>query len=153
MLPSEASVSAFSSSSAQDRATGWRANLELVMDAPLGIGVAKTAAAADKVQALQGGEKAFQPDNYYYKVGLELGVFGLWTFIVFLVAAFRSGRSLQRHAAGSDGAFGAALAAFTLAAAAACLWATFFVPARGALADGERALPPPAPALPIGAQS
>jgi putative inorganic carbon (hco3(-)) transporter len=113
-------------SSFGERTTSWEENFEKIAEHPLGAGVGRSGAASEKAVELDVSGAAFQPDNYYFKTAYELGVLGLWVFVVFLVAVFcflniGAARGHSRDAPFLDG-----VAAFVLAAATASVVATFF---------------------------
>lgn len=122
-----ASFSSFSSSNSfQQRQTGWQANFDQVVRHPLGIGIGTTGAAADKAALLTTTNTAYNPDNYYFKTVYELGVIGLWMFILLLIGAFTSTRRLASDANPRDGPLLDGVAAMILAAAAASTVANYF---------------------------
>jgi hypothetical protein len=127
LIPPEAARTAFSSTSTNERATGWRENANLVTEHPLGLGVGATGSAA--ITAAGHGAKIttrYQPDNWYVKLLLELGVLGVWAFVVFLVTAIVTTHRRARRLAGDDGALVTGVVAMLLAAAMASLTATYF---------------------------
>jgi hypothetical protein len=117
-----------SSTSLQQRTTSWDANLSQLQAHPLGLGIGSSGAAAEVVAnpTVNGSGGSFQPDNYYYKTIYELGLFGLWLFVLFLISAFRSTNAIGNRLTGVDAAFVDGVAAFVLAAMAASTVATFF---------------------------
>jgi len=122
-----ASFSSFSSSNSfQQRQTGWQANFDQVVQHPLGIGIGTTGAAADKAALLTTTNNAYNPDNYYFKTVYELGVIGLWMFVLLLIGAFTSTRRLASDANPRDGPLLDGAGAMILAAAAASTVANYF---------------------------
>ncbi|MDQ3643575.1 MAG: O-antigen ligase family protein, partial [Actinomycetota bacterium] len=87
-LPPEAASSVLSSSSSVERTTGWGTNLSQISQNPLGVGIGATGGAAVKSSEFTGLEEVYQPDNFYMKVTLELGVLGLWLFVLVLASTF-----------------------------------------------------------------
>jgi hypothetical protein len=117
-----------SSTSLHARSTGWEENLRQVRAHPLGVGLGSSGAVAEKVsqaEIARTGKRPFQPDNYYFKVLYELGVLGLWMFVLFVVGAFRSTRSIASRLRGDDRALAEGVTAMILAAAVASLVATY----------------------------
>ena len=125
VLPPEAASSAFSSTSSVERTTGWRTSIHQVGQQPLGLGVGATGGAAAKVVELTGEGTVYQPDNYYMKVLLELGIPGLWLFVLVLASCFTMARRLETRGPPEDRAFGSGVSAAVLAGAAASLVATY----------------------------
>ncbi len=125
-LPPDISSSAFSAKSSIERTESWLQNADLVLDHPLGAGIGTAGSASEKVAALQEGVKAYQPDNYYFKVLVELGVLGLWFLVLLLVSAYRSSRQAVVRLSGRDAALAEGVSAFILASAAAAMVATYF---------------------------
>ncbi|MGH9154378.1 MAG: O-antigen ligase family protein, partial [Acidimicrobiales bacterium] len=123
-LPKDLASPAFSSDSAAERATSWRANLDRIVDNPLGVGVGASGAAAEKA-ASGTGRETYQPDNYYVKTVLELGLVGLWLFALVLAGGFSAARSVAARVGGPDGALALGVAASLVAAAAACMASTY----------------------------
>jgi hypothetical protein len=125
-VPSDAVGTALSSSSSVERAEGWQANVDRVIERPLGEGIGSTGSAALAVVRLGGEANTYQTDNYFFKMMLEHGLFGLWLFVLVLVALFSHQRWVARRSAGVDGALCAGAAATTLGAGAACFVASYF---------------------------
>ena len=125
-LPSDISAPAFSSSSSGERVASWQERASQALGSPLGVGVGASGAASEKVAALRGGGEQYQPDNFYFKIGLELGVLGLWLLVLLLVSTFTSARSAAARLAGQDGALVSGVAAMVLAAGVASVVATYF---------------------------
>ena len=123
-LPADVASSALSPRSTQQRTSSWQENIGRVLVHPLGTGVGSSGAAAEKSAAP--GSKAYQPDNFYFKMLLELGLLGLWMLLLLLVAAFAETRAAARRLSGRDGALASGVSAMVVAAGAACLVATYF---------------------------
>lgn len=114
----------------------WAEAPAAVVADPWGSGIGSAGAAAAKAEGLAGGQASsregragttllvYQPDNHYVKVGYELGVVGLWLFLLALVSAHATARRASRQPA--DRGFGAGVAAVVVASAVASLGATFF---------------------------
>ena len=116
-----------SGESLQERFDIWGNNITQVAEHPLGQGIGSTGSAADKLTEQTGKKKdVLQPDNYYLKTTLELGVLGLWLLLVLFVTAFSSVHSAVRRLSGYDAALATGVAASVLAAATVSLVATYF---------------------------
>jgi hypothetical protein len=126
-LPPDISERAFSAESSRERTESWMDNARLVVEHPLGAGIATTGSASEKVaEAVRDERRTYQPDNYYFKVLLELGVLGLWFLVLLLVSAFLSTRRAAIRLDGRDAALAEGVSASVLAAAAAATVATYF---------------------------
>lgn len=125
-LPPEAASSALSSSSSVERTTGWRTNLHQVTQNPIGLGIGTTGGAAAKTAELTGEGDVYQPDNYYMKLALEVGVLGVWLFVLTLMSAFGVSRWQLSTGPPEDRAFAAGVSAVIVASAVASMVATFF---------------------------
>ncbi len=111
------------------RTTGWKDHVDTVIRHPLGVGIGKTGAAGAKVASLenpQSNNNPYQPDNSYVKVGLELGLIGLWLMLLMLVTMVLYTRSVERRTTGVDSHFATAVTAQLLAIIAASWVATYF---------------------------
>lgn len=124
VLPADVASSALSSTSTQQRTSSWQENIGRVLVHPLGTGVGSSGAAAEK--SAGPGAKTYQPDNFYFKMLLELGLLGLWMLLLLLVAAFADTRAAAHRLPGRDGALASGVSALVAAAGAACLVATYF---------------------------
>jgi O-antigen ligase len=133
--PSTSGSNATSSASGEARVQTWQDNLYQVGDHPFGIGVGTIGAAAQRLNVLRGGNRgytfegiggnsAYQPDNQYFLYTLELGLIGLWCFVLFLAAAFRTAMKASERTGGEDSAFALGTAAVIVAYAVAGLVAT-----------------------------
>ena len=127
-LAGGAAVSSFSSATSFGaRQTGWEENFVQIAQHPLGVGIGTTGAAAEKAAKLEFvPANSYNPDNYYFKTVYELGVIGLWMFVLFLIGAFTSTRRAAVHANPRDGPFLDGVGALVLGAATASLVANFF---------------------------
>jgi putative inorganic carbon (HCO3(-)) transporter len=120
-------ASFLSERSAGERFAIWEDNAELVIAHPLGMGIGATGSAAAKIADIEdAGHDALQPDNYYFKTILELGVIGLWIFVILLVSVFTFAHRAARARAPLDAAFAQGVAAMVLAAAVVSTSATYF---------------------------
>jgi hypothetical protein len=117
-----------SGESLNDRLKIWESNASQVVEHPLGKGIGSTGSAAAKLTEVTGEatRDVLQPDNYYFKTTLELGVLGLWVLLFVFVTAFSAASSAARRLRGSDGALATGVAASVLAAATVSLFATYF---------------------------
>jgi O-antigen ligase len=89
LLPASVLSTALSSSSLGERQSGWEATGSLVLSSPWGVGIGATGAAAEKVADVTGSDTStYQPDNYYFKMLVELGVVGMWLFVVIVASGF-----------------------------------------------------------------
>jgi hypothetical protein len=121
------STSALSSSSSEERAVNWATNLEQITSHPIGVGVGSASAAAGKVQELQGRSVSFyEPDNEYVFLAYELGVIGLWWYVLMLIYAFKDARIAEAELPGDGASFAAGLSAVVLATAFMSVVAVFF---------------------------
>ena len=128
VLPADATGAVLSSASSEERVDGWESNVARVAEHPFGEGIGATGAVAERVLSTApggSGTEAYQPDNYFVKTGIELGVLGVWLFVLAMLAALHTAHRAA-GAPGRDGALGAGTAAYIVAAAAASVVSTFF---------------------------
>jgi hypothetical protein len=127
-LPRDVSQSALSSASSQERIQSWTDKVATIFHNPLGVGIGTTGSTAERVQQLKGVQNGsyFQPDNYYFLVAYELGLLGLWWYVLLLGAAFVTTRAASRTRDGPDAAFAAGTSALVLAIAVASVIASLF---------------------------
>jgi len=135
-LPGSLSSTTFSPTSLGQRATGWQQHFEEVVTHPFGNGIGATGAAAQKVAQLEAqgasvdtsvpGTPVYQPDNWYYQAVYDLGIPGLWLWLLLLVSAFLSAAYFAKSTEGSESSFALGVAACVLAAATASLVTTYF---------------------------
>ena len=126
LLPGDLTATALSGRSSGQRVTSWAERVVQLRDNPAGAGIGATGSASEKVAAIRDRADTYQPDNYYFKIGLELGVVGLWLQVLLLAAAFGSCRAAAAVLPGRDGELALGSAAMVLAAAAASVVATYF---------------------------
>lgn len=139
-VPSKYVQSVLSSNSLGQRASGWSQIGDAVMMNPFGQGLGATGSAAEKLatttqrlsddylyllQTLNPA-LAYQPDNYYVKILLELGPIGLWAFLTLLVTVLVSTLRASRFTSGFDSAFCLGVSASVVAAAVASAVSTYF---------------------------
>jgi putative inorganic carbon (HCO3(-)) transporter len=117
-----------SGESLQDRFDIWGTNVSEIAEHPVGQGIGSTGSAADKLteQSGKSTKEVLQPDNYYFKTTLELGVLGLWLLLLLFVTAFSSVHTASNRLQGYDAALATGVAASVLAAATVSLVATYF---------------------------
>ncbi len=148
-IPGSSATSALSSDSTKARSANWTENLDAIPDHPFGLGVGETGAAkarsygqtreeqaaafdidlnqpdADVYTPILGGNGVYQPDNYYFKTVIELGVLGLWFLIRLLIGAVRESRALERVPNPADAALGIGITAFLFSVIFSMLFATY----------------------------
>jgi hypothetical protein len=148
-VPGSSATSALSSDSTKARSTNWTENIDAILDHPMGIGVGETGAAKARSygQTIQEQAAAFgidleqpdvdvytptlnsggvyQPDNYYIKTVVELGVIGLWLLLRVLLGAVREARRLERVPDPTDRALGIGMTAYLAAVMFSMLFATY----------------------------
>jgi len=148
-IPGSSATKALSSDSTKARSANWTENIDAVADHPFGLGVGETGAAkarsygqtpeeqaaafgidlnqpdADVYTPVLGGNGVYQPDNYYLKTVIELGVLGLWFLIRILVGAVRESRALERVPDPNDSALGIGITAFLFAVIFSMFFATY----------------------------
>ncbi len=136
-LPQSLLSSVTASSSLGQRASGWVANFGHLVDHPLGAGVGTTGASAAAAAGLnQTSANAptvvltptpYQPDNYYYKELYEIGVLGLWLFVMMLVSVAATGdRGARASPSPISATLSLSMTAFFVAALVSSLVSTFF---------------------------
>ncbi|CAN5711402.1 hypothetical protein BH24ACT3_BH24ACT3_09350 [soil metagenome] len=126
LLSGSAAESAFSSQSGVDRTTGWQANLDQVVESPLGVGIGTTGATADKVVELSGtDDEVYNPANQYFLTLYELGALGLWWMLLLFVGVFLAAHHASSTLVGESAALARGTGAMVLAAAAASLVSTY----------------------------
>ncbi len=128
-IPSGANVSkaVFSSESFQERTVSWSERLDLYAESPFGTGIGTTGAAAEKVAKLkfEDADATYVPDNTWLKVAFEIGIIGLWFFVMMLVSMFLFARDTERRSTGPDRDFVNGVVAQLLAVMTAGLVATY----------------------------
>jgi O-Antigen ligase len=148
-IPGSSATSALSSDSTKARSANWTENIDAITGRPFGLGVGETGAAkaraygqtveeqaaafnidlnqpdSDVYTPVLGANGVYQPDNYYVKTVIELGVLGLWFLIRVLYGAVRESRALERVPDRTDAALGVGITAFLLAAIFSMFFATY----------------------------
>ena len=125
-LPGQYAAPALGSQSFNERSQSWTNNLSTIFD-PVGHGIGTTGSAGekvDKILKLQRG--AYQPDNQYFKTIYELGVLGLFFFVLLLISAYQTARAAGARLHGRDQALAEGLTAHILGVSVACFVATYF---------------------------
>ncbi len=127
LLPGQFGTSAFQSESFNERTVGWGQNLDELLNAPFGRGLGTTGASAEKLADVAGLKFAdvYQPDNQYFKVVYEIGVPGLWIFVLLFVAMILTIRRLEPRLSGDDLGLALGFGASIVGAMAASLVATW----------------------------
>ena len=129
-IPTGAAVgnALFSTKSFQDRTFSWSDRIDFFADAPLGTGIGTTGAAAEKAAELnfQDPDTTYVPDSSWLKILFELGVFGLWLFVVMLMSILVFARNVERRCRGIDRDLMNGIVAQLLAIMTAALVATYF---------------------------
>jgi len=133
-------VAFLSADSLQERVAGWTSVVDEAADAPVGSGIGTTGAAAERAGsrlcagtecADAAGDAAYQPDNYYVKLLLELGPLGLWLFAAALALVVADGARIRARCAAVparhvDAALADGITAATLAASVAAVVSTYW---------------------------
>ena len=133
LVPTALLTTFLSSSSLQERTTGWSEVIEQLLAAPFGHGLGTTGAAAEK--ALEVGApmsevvtvngRAYQPDNQFVKVAIELGPLGLWLLVLLFVAVIAAAVEASREGRDDDRALARGVAASAVAVTVASLVSTY----------------------------
>ncbi len=126
-LPASLQSASVSSSSLGQRTTSWKTHLSEVASTPLGHGIGSSGAAAAKVASTKAGGSSFaattgdsgtyNPDDGYITVAYDLGIVGLWVYLLVLAGAGVTAHTMSIRVPGSDRAFAEATAAFVVAVA------------------------------------
>lgn len=125
-LPAQVLGAVFSSSSLNERGTGWGQIFDEVLRNPFGIGIGSTGSVAEKVAEITGSRTAYyQPDSQYVKMLLELGVIGLWLLIALFVTGLTYALMVSRRSVDPDSALALGVAATMLAVIAASAVSTY----------------------------
>lgn len=139
LLPGPVLEALGSSSSLQQRTTGWVTEVVEEGIEPFGTGIGSVGAAAELVEFSDDpadavfpspvGRRSYQPDNYYVKVLIELGPIGLWLLAWSVLAAIAFAHRLAGPAApvsSADRALAEGITAASVAAAAAAVVSTYW---------------------------
>lgn len=119
------------SHSSQQRLTTWSTVLPSVLSHPLGHGIGTSGAAVNKIEGINAGANLAVgttniPDNYYVLVVSELGLPGLWLFLLLLSAMFVETKRSADRLTGEPSTFCEAVSVLVLAAMAAALFESYF---------------------------
>ena len=149
LIPGSSASRALSSDSTKARSANWSQNFDAILEHPLGIGVGETGAAkarsygqtvqeqaavfgidlskpdTDVYTPTLGANGVYQPDNYYVKTVVELGLIGLWLLLRILYGALKESRRLERARDPVDRAFGIGMTAFLVAVVFAMFFSTY----------------------------
>ncbi len=135
LIPTSVLTDYFSSSSLEQRTSGWATIFDSLLTAPLGNGIGTTGAAAEKaveqgaavsdVVTFRGTTDLYLPDNQFVKTVIELGPIGLWLFLVLGAAIVSASINVARRSTGRDRALAQGIAASIIGAAAASLVSTY----------------------------
>ena len=133
LVPTTLLTTFLSSSSLQERTTGWSEVFAQLLSAPLGHGLGTTGAAAQK--AVEGGAplsdvvtlggRVYQPDNQFVKAAIELGPLGLWLLVLLFLAVIAAAVSVAGSSHGDDQAFARGVAASVVGVTVASLVSTY----------------------------
>jgi len=136
LLSGQIGSALFSASSLFERTDRWQFVFEEARDKPFGGGLTTSGAAADALVeapikvaetfSLTSSFAAPQPDNYYLKLLLDLGIPGMWLMIMIVYFSLRYAWRVTRSATGADAAMAAGICAALSAAAAAALVSTYW---------------------------
>ncbi len=124
-LPGQFSTPALGSTSFGQRQQSWTSNLSKIFD-PVGHGIATAGSAGEKVEKLKKLTDAYQPDNQYFKTSFEIGIVGLFFFVLMMITIFISVRASATRLDGRDQALAEGLTAHILGVSIACFVATYF---------------------------
>lgn len=126
-LPADVGAAGFSSSSSQERIASWSERGGQILERPLGSGIGASGAAAERAAELAGLDaEIFQPDNHYFKAALELGIPGLWLFVLLLAAVLGATLAAERRGPPELQPLALGTAAFVAGSIAASTVATYF---------------------------
>ncbi len=136
-VPATVVTAYLSSSSLGQRADGWSTIIDRFVSAPLGNGIGRTGAAAEKSVELgadpsqvitlggRGAGDLYVPDNQYVKTALELGPLGLWLLVLVGVTVVAHAVGVARRTTGPDRALAQGIAASVVGAAVASTVSTY----------------------------
>ncbi len=125
VAPADVGAAATSTKSWGQRTVAWGENLDQVVEHPLGVGIGSSGSAVSKASG-GGDDQGFVPDNYYVKTVFDLGVVGLWLFVLLLLAVFTSLKCITKLLAGADAGLAMGVTAMVVAVAVASTTATYF---------------------------
>jgi putative inorganic carbon (HCO3(-)) transporter len=126
LVPGQYATPTLGATSLGQRSQSWTDHISTIFD-PVGHGIGLTGSAGEKVQqVLKLNNDVYQPDNQYFKTIYELGVLGLFFFVLLLLSAFWTARAAVPRLHGRDQALAEGLSAHILGVMAACFVATYF---------------------------
>lgn len=136
LLSGQIGAALFSSSSLFERTDRWEDVFSRMVENPFGAGLTASGAAASAVLeapikvaetfSLSTRAAVVQPDNYYLKVLVDLGLPGMWLTILLVTFAVRYAWRVTRSAGPGDAALAAGICAAAGAAATAALVSTYW---------------------------
>jgi O-antigen ligase len=125
-LPGDFAGRALQGDSFAERRVGWSQNFQQVEEV-LGNGIGEVGAAAEKtMKTLNTTDFFYQPDNQYFKIVYELGLFGLLMFVLVLVYSVLEVRKVLPKLSGVDLAFAEGVNAHFISVFVACISANYF---------------------------
>lgn len=137
LVPAAVWSATVSSSSLVERTDGWTTVWVSLIERPLGAGIGTTGAAADVAEDFVDDQvpetfglppelQPYQPDNYYVKRLLELGLPGLGLTVAFLHHVLGSALRARRRAGPADAAFADGAIGVLIGAMIAAVVATYW---------------------------
>jgi hypothetical protein len=126
LVPGQYATPTLGATSLGQRSQSWTDHISTIFD-PTGHGIGLTGSAGEKVEKLlKLNGDVYQPDNQYFKTIYELGVLGLFFFVLLLLSSFWTARAAVPRLHGRDQALAEGLTAHILGVIAACFVATYF---------------------------
>jgi O-antigen ligase/polysaccharide polymerase Wzy-like membrane protein len=126
LVPGQYATPTLGATSLGQRSQSWTDHISTIFD-PVGHGIGLTGSAGEKVEKLlKSNADVYQPDNQYFKTIYELGVMGLFFFVLLLLSSFWTARAAVPRLHGRDQALAEGLTAHILGVMAACFVATYF---------------------------
>jgi O-antigen ligase len=126
LVPGQYATPTLGATSLGQRSQSWTDHISTIFD-PIGHGIGLTGSAGAKTEkVLKVNGDVYQPDNQYFKTIYELGVLGLFFFVLLLLSAFWTARAAVPRLHGREQALAEGLSAHILGVLAACFVATYF---------------------------